>query len=495
MGHRAELQECQKELAEVKKSLRENGTFMGMGGEILQKHFLTLNEKENILLSLQLQNGAAKALPPAQGGNLLSSSGYGGSPTAAKGSFISKQNIVAKELPSGSIEAFNRERLPDVSAHLSRYEASPAESAKALRALAALAYANAKQVGDDSEVMPQILRSMELHPTEEHVQTNAIRALCNMAYDPEVALKRLSTPDVFRAFVGALVRNPAAKEVSAKSCEAMARVVAAEVSPETPKELTVLPEEGPLRVLFTLVSADAEEQAARDVIVQLVEQLISNEVATPDLLAERIVHTSRSCKGTGEDTAAWLALTKAIATKEISTLSECLVNRDAIRVAYEVMGSQIGHGPTQLAGIEAMSGLVGRRWVGLQRFAAVKGIERIETAMENHADVRLLQTKGIRALASGVAWPKEIQDSAGWTVKRGVELTKKAMAHKANEEGDELQTAGLEALKKYLDYSKCIDDVKAEDGDVLVQNVMARFPDKTQVQSHGKAILYVLGAK
>jgi hypothetical protein len=483
----AELQECQEELAGAKKALRENGTYMGMKGETLQKYFLTLNEKENILLSKQLQAAAP------QGSGLLSASAPGSQTTAiTHGSFASKQNMVAKALPAAT-STFDRERLPSVSAHMTTYEASPAESAKALRALASLAYANAKEVGSDPAILPQIHRLLELYPTDVNVQTNAIRSLCNMAYDPEVALKILANTDVLSALVGSMVRNPTAKEVCAKSCEAVARVVAAEVSPETPAELAVPPEQGPLKVLFTLVGPDAEDQSARDVVVQLLEQLIANEVATPDLLAERLLSVGRMCKETGPDAAAWLALTKAVAMKEITTLSECLVNREAIKLAHEVMSSQTAHGPTQLAGIECMSGLVGRRWVGLQRFAGLKGIERIETAMTNHPGNRLIQTKGIRALASGAAWPKEIQEPAGWNAKRGVELTKAAMA--ANEDGDELQTAGLEALKKYLEHSNSIEDVKDGDGEALVQKVMDRFPDKSQVQTNGKAVLKAIGSK
>ena len=75
----------------------------------------------------------------------------------------------------------------------------------------------------------QVLRLLSLHTTEENVQINGMRALCNMAYDPALALGRLSTPSVLGAFISAMARKGSAKEISAKASEAVARVVAAEV--------------------------------------------------------------------------------------------------------------------------------------------------------------------------------------------------------------------------------------------------------------------------
>merc|ERR1719238_1858743 len=152
---------------------------------------------------------------------------------------------------------------------------------------------------------------------------------------------------------------------------------------------------------------------------------------------------------------------------EISTMSENLITRGAIAAAAGVMVAQPSHAPTQLAGIEAMSGLVGSRWVGLQAFASVKGIERIETAMASHPDESVLQTKGIRALASGIQWPEDIQTKANYNYRHGVRLTKAAMAKHG--EIEDLQVAGLEALQKYLDKVKCVEEVKQEGGDGLVK--------------------------
>jgi hypothetical protein len=489
------LEEIQSDLALTKKALREDGTYLGMSGKELQQYFLQLNQKENLILSKQLQS--------INGGDLLGASAPAANGYSNKGvplASADKKDLVARALPAGDPEAFDRDNLSAVCAHMARYEASPTESAKALRALASLAYANASQVGDHPEVLPQALRLLDLHTTEGNVQINGMRALCNMAYDTSVALGKLSSQEVLGAFVNAMARTSSdkgnsLKEVGARASEAVARVVAAEVGPDagaTPPASKVSPERGPLRALFTVAGPDEADKAAREVVGQLVEQLISNEVATPEFLAKRLVEAATPASGNGPAAAAWLALAKTLAMKEISTMSECLINCRAIPAAHSVMSAQEEYGPAQLAGIEAMSGLVGSRWPGLQAFADVKGIERIEVAMRKHPDESVLQTKGIRALASGIQWPDDIQKKAGYNYKNGVELTKSAMTNHG--EIEELQIAGLEALAKYLDRKKdSIEIVKNEGGVGLVKTIMLRYQNAPKVKGLGKTILEALG--
>jgi len=488
-----EIQEVQQELALVKKALRDNGSYLGMSGETLQKYFLQLNEKENLFLSQKLQTMSL------QGGDLLSGAtplkpgttpiatangagGYGGGAAAPA--------TPARELPAGDPEAFNVDSLASVSNHMCRYEASDNESGKALRALASLAYRSAKQVGDAVGVVPQVLRLLALHPEKDFIQSHGMRALCNMAYEPSVALGSLSSPEVFEVFISAMARHPNSKEIGAKASEAVARVVAAEVGPESAQPCGVPPEKGPLTALFTVVKP--EDAAGRDVVIQMVQQLVSNEVSTPDVLAKRLIDLAEQCKTTGPGAAAWLMLAKQIAMKEIANMSECLIHRGAITAAARVMTFQSSHAPAQLAGIEAMSGLVGSRWVGLQAFAKEKGIERIEEAMKAHPDEALLQTKGIRALASGIQWPEDIQQQAHYNYRQGVDLTKAAMAkHGACED---LQGAGLEALSKYLDRRKCVDQVKMDGGEDLVKAAMMKHSSE-KVKTLGGFVLEHLGEK
>lgn len=492
----AELRTIQEDIALVKNALRGNTAFLGMSGETLQRHFLQLNEKENLVLSTQLSTlktgsslsdllfGATKL--PSAGGEASTAETTNGAGYASSAAPVP----VARELPAGEVKAFDRESLDSVFAHMSAYEASAAESCKTFRALASLAYTNAPLVGDHPEVLPEVLRLLSLHRTEEPVQINGMRALCNMAYDTKVALNKLSSREVLSAFVGAMSRKPNSKEIFSKASEAVARVVAAEVGPDaaTPP---VPAEKGPLTALFTVVSYD--DPAGRDVVVQLVQQLVSNEVTTPEVLVQRLVDLAEPSTQSGPASASWLMLAKQIAMAEISTMSELLITHGAIASAASVMMAQHSHAPTQLAGIEAMSGLVGSRWVGLQAFAAVKGIERIEDAMRAHTGQTVLQTKGIRALGSGILWPEDIQLKAGYDYKQGVTLTKAAMAKHGDSE--DLHVAGLEAISKYLERKKCVEVVKQDGGMGLIKAVMTRHVSIDKVKTLGASILETLGEK
>jgi hypothetical protein len=472
----AELQEIQKEISAIKKCL-PNGAYLGMTGETLQRYFLNLNEKENLLLSRQLQLAAPSS-------NLLGDSkkGYPSVATVAPTSSIAQADEApAKALPDGTPAPFDRDNLASVCAHMCQYEASPSESGKALRALASIAYTNAEAAGEHPDVLPQLLRLLNLHPSDDNVQVNALRALCNIAYDQSVAAKKLASTQVMNAIVQAVVRKSESKEVAAKASEAVARVVSVEVNPDAPK-----PE---VKALETLFSSSGTEQATRDVVVQLVEQLISNEVATPDVLAQKLVAAAKAAEETGPKAAAWLQLAKALALKEIANLSDCLIARGAILAAHSIIKSQVPHGPTQLAGIESLSGLVGARYIGLQAFAGVRGMDCVETAMSEHPMEAVLQTKGTRALASGVMWEQDIQMKAGWNLERSVGYTKRAMA--THTENEELQIAGLEALQKYLDKTNCSELIKADGGVEIVQAAMSSHSGK-KVQTLGKAVLDLL---
>merc|ERR1712113_423427 len=113
-----------------------------------------------------------------------------------------------------------------------------------------------------------------------------------------------------------------------------------------------------------------------------------------------------------------------------------------------------------------MSSLVRSRWNALQMFADTGGMKAIETAMTMHTSETSLQTKGIRALASGILWPEDIQKKSGFEPKRYVDVTKRAMS--AHLDSAELQGAALDALSKYLDKLKLTDEVKADGGEELV---------------------------
>eukprot|EP00448_Togula_jolla_P011800 CAMPEP_0170617894 /NCGR_PEP_ID=MMETSP0224-20130122/26667_1 /TAXON_ID=285029 /ORGANISM="Togula jolla, Strain CCCM 725" /LENGTH=552 /DNA_ID=CAMNT_0010943829 /DNA_START=56 /DNA_END=1715 /DNA_ORIENTATION=+ len=531
-----ELAEIQAELQMVKKALRNGTGYLGMKGETLQRYLLQLNEKENLHLSHKLRNLSGEApasmrgqalepfLPsqsapqqpqsPAVGTNgrgisegshgeaALASGdapsegpgGTGGSPaTGPNSSDARRLQLQHRDPPSGAAPAFNRESLEEVHAHLCAWEAVPVETAKALRALSALAYADALKVGSDESILTQVLRVLDIHENEDHVQLAGMRTICNMAYSAPIALGKLASNQILSALLAAAVRTSNVKEIGAKASEAIARIIAAEVAPEEAPEGAAPPApavviDGPGALCGLFSAATGGEASWQGLAAQLVVQLVSNEVVGPLLVARRFTDaaTVSTTRASG-----WLTLAKQLVLCDCPDLPLALIDAGAIAASAEMMRDSLVDGPAQLAGIEAMSALVGNRWSGLQAFAEAKGMERIEGAMKEHLSDGVLQTKGIRALASGVQWPEDVQQKSSYSFKRSVDLTKTAMSQHVN--NTELQTAGLEALAKYLDKMHCIEEVKSSGGEGLVKAMMTRHPGVTKVQTWGKIVLDGIG--
>lgn len=505
-----ELGEIQAELQVVKKALQRGEQHLGMSGETLQRYLLQLNEKENLVLSRQL-----RALAPPTGMELLSAAAPGASvvngsgqtlSTAAAGGMASapRESPTARELPSGPVKPLRADSLVSVLEHMQEYEASPQESAKALRALSSLAYRSAVEVGDQEAVFQQALRLLQIHPEEDAVQAAGMRALCNLAYDPSIALERIASAPALEAILKAMVKKPEVRDAQAKGSEAVARVVAAEVTAleqraaGDPKAANVgdATRPGPLLAIFQVaLSADGETQ---ETVVKLVRQIISNEVVGVKLVGERFVATAAVAKEPMQATG-WLELAKKLvpgiglnpSPAEIPDLASALITAGAIREAVTLMQRQASHAPTQLSGIEAMSSLVGNRWPGLDSFAAAKGLLTIEEAMRAHVNEKLVQMKGMRALASGVQWPVDMQEKAGFSAPRAVDLTKAALAQLS--EDDDVVLVGLEMLQKYLDKGKCVEEVKKDGGVGLVKAIMAKHNGKPKVLTSGAAILEACG--
>mmetsp|Transcript_1625 Transcript_1625/g.4214 ORF Transcript_1625/g.4214 Transcript_1625/m.4214 type:complete len:469 (-) Transcript_1625:86-1492(-) len=455
-----ELANIQAELQEIKKALRDGGTHLGMQGETLQRYLLQLNEKENLILSRQLQCMAGEAY------KLLTAP--------------------AKVPPTGPIQAFDKDKLESVADHMRKYESNPQESAKALRALSSLAYANAKQVGEDPFILQQAVRLSFLHPEESSVQLYMARVLCNAAYDTQVALNRLSEPAVFEALAAAMSRSPEG-QLSVKASEAVARIVAAEVGTDENPPQERHDGEGALTSLFVVASrGDLNRQG---VVAQMVKQLITNEVVDQATIVKRLVACAglRDHMKTAFNAICWLQLTKQLLAGESNELAQALIDQGAVSAVANLMETYTQDALAQLACVEAMSSLVGHRWSGLTAFIEVKGVQRIEAAMRAHVDHSVLQTKSIRALVSGVQWPEATQTKAEYSASTSVELTKAAMSkHTSNLE---LVLTGLEALTKYLDKLSCLDAVKGNGGDALVKGIMAQHTDNSRVQTLGNLLL------
>jgi len=296
---------------------------------------------------------------------------------------------------------------------------------------------------------------------------------------------------VMSALLEAMSRKPETKDLSSKASEAMARIVAAEVQPElegAPPPKTLESADGGLCSLF--LASSCGKPGYQDVVPGLLGQLVTNEVvAEVQMVAKSFTWVGTQVPAQGS--AGWLALAQQLAVCDCPDIPQALVDAGSIRSAAQVMEQYEGDGATQLAGIEAMSSLVGSRWAGLLAFAKVGGMKRIEVAMRRHGTNTVLQTKGVRAMASGILWPQEVQDDAAYDYTIAVELTKAAMA----QHGDsaELQAAALEGLAKYLDKKSCVDLVTGSGGSELVKAMMARHKDDTKVDHWGKVVLGAIG--
>jgi len=273
----------------------------------------------------------------------------------------------------------------------------------------------------------------------------------------------------------------------------MARIVAAEVQPElegAPPPKTLESADGGLCNLF--LASSCGKSGYQDVVPGLLTQLITNEViADVQMVAKSFTWVGTQVPAKGS--AGWLSLAKQLAVCDCPDLPQALVDAGSIRSAARVMEEYEGDGATQLAGIEAMSILVGHRWAGLLAFAKVGGMKRIEVAMRRHGLATVLQTKGIRAMASGVLWPQDVQDDAAYDYTIAVELTKAAMAQHGD--SSELQAAALEGLSKYLDKKACVDLVTSSGGRELVKAMMARHKGDTKVDHSGGVVLGAIGDK
>lgn len=457
-----DLLQIQQELQAVKKALKGGGSFLGMKDVTLQRYLLQLSEKENLVMSRQFNLGDVQAGGVVAGGVA--------------------DLKPARPPPPGEKRTFDKESVESVTAHMRDYESDVKDCALTLRALSALAYANASVVSEDA--LGIALRLGQLHPKENAVQLALVRLLCNAAYDTSTAVKHLATAPVLSTLL-AITSQKMSTDVGAKASEALARIVAAD-------EGHVGERESVLAQIFTLTlqgDVSQEEHTA-----QLIEQFLANEVVVHASVAQGICYATTVARRDADVAARWLRFVKKVAV-ENGALALELISVGALGHTTALMDVHVSNSALQLFGIEAMSGLVGDRLSGLQAFASENGVSRIETAMRTHQHDVVLLTKGVRALASGVSWPSDIQRASGYNYIDGLELTKQSMAaHGSDLEAAELQIAGLEALSKYVSCTSDVDQVKLGGGEGLVKAAMTVHRDNPKVQNIGRIVLDGIGS-
>jgi len=524
LGQGGELAEIQAELQAIKKALRDDSVYLGMRGETLSRYLLQHSEKENLLLSRQLHNGVlqsqaapAPAVAPASSpisgasaASLVSAgvfSANGLAPTSgsrsAQQAFGSGGRPLPRPAPEGSAQAFDRDNLDAVLAHMCDYEAVPQESARAALALSKLVRADPALHLDDSRVLPQLQRLMVIHDGESQVQLAAMKVLLNCAYDPDTAIKRLSHPDLLLLVLKGMDASTAAKGLPPMASEAAARLIAAESCSEgepasdggprrtVPKGAA----EGLGALAGFFAAAIAGESACHRSVLQLARQLLENEVIAPATMADRFATSASTIAASKEGASAawgWLSLARQLCDPKAYGLGDHLVQAGCLRVSAGLLEQHPKDASVQLKGIEAMSSIIGNRVRGLDCFAEVEGARLIELAMQTHPEDVTLQTKGLKALSCGIQWPQDLQERAGYSYTRGVDLTKQAMA--AHGDSAELQTEALAALAGYLDKLHCVSEIKSSGGEGLVKAMMTRHGHVHGVTTWGKIVLDGLGS-
>lgn len=328
---------------------------------------------------------------------------------------------------------------------MSKYAASASESAKALKALASLAYKNPRELAG-TKVVSQVLRLLALHPSINAVMLTGTKAIFNIAYDEPLARTNLASKAVLHALIDAMC-NPTSGEVRHKSSGAIALIVKADAARDW-QELQRAGEFSGLH-LFTLASGGTADPARAAAVVELVKEVMANEVMPPAVFAKRFIEAAKVCGASSAGAEYWLNLASMFGKdSDCHAMKSAMVKNEVMAAVRSVMSAQMQHASIQFAGMATLNDLIGTDFEVLQAFAEVKGIECIDVAMIAHPKDATIQKRGMKCLQGGAKWTNELREQAGFTVARAIELTKIAMAN--HRDVLEVQVAAIEALYKYM---------------------------------------------
>eukprot|EP00811_Abedinium_folium_P005061 NODE_14660_length_1095_cov_3.392562.p1 GENE.NODE_14660_length_1095_cov_3.392562~~NODE_14660_length_1095_cov_3.392562.p1 ORF type:complete len:267 (+),score=108.07 NODE_14660_length_1095_cov_3.392562:212-1012(+) len=248
---------------------------------------------------------------------------------------------------------------------------------------------------------------------------------------------------------------------------------------------------GPLPAL--LAEALDGDDAWQELALLLIGHLAANEVLEVPALMAGIVATARAAAGSARAAAGWLTLLQRLigGKAAMPDAADLLIRANALAEMMALMEQQVTSAVVQMNGMEAASNLIGNRWYALEIYADVRGVERVEEALRRHVDEVMVQSKGVRALGSGIRWPPAMRKRANYSMPRAISLTKAAMdAHPNNLE---LACNVIERLSKYVVVPGMVDEVRADEGEALVKSVMRIHLAEENVQQFGRVILDALG--
>lgn len=473
------LFEVKEEVCKVKKIIDENGSYLTFTGDALVSYFQQLRTKEKYLESIYVDNLRPvspkktsadsttlepkaiepKAEAPPEGYSPTLAAAQNGTPAATEnGSNVpcAPQPPQPAPEPAGPPGQFDENDSKAIYEHMAKYEASATESAKALKALASLAYKDPEKAGSERRVAKQVLRILAFHQSNGTVLLNGAKALGNIANDETLARTLLATKEIIHALIAAKCKSTSA-EVQHRCLGAICAIVEA----DTKRSWQDMQHSGgkfPSRHLFTLPSGDGGVEALRESVVGLVKSLISAEKEAkespddcklPAIFAQRFIDAAEDCETSSAGAEYWLRMASPFSKEEdFDSLKTKLVASDVMATVHRVMSAQVSHAATQIAGMGAYTDLIGTDVEQLRAFAKAKGLESIDVAMIAHPKDATLQKRGMRCLQGGVKWTAEIRELAGFTVLRAVELIRLAMENNADVQ--EVQVTALEAIHKYV---------------------------------------------
>eukprot|EP00439_Symbiodinium_sp_Y106_P086226 s250_g31.t4 len=443
MDFSSRLSAVHAELAEVRAACANGGGYLGISGSDLASYAEELQEKEQLLR--QITNTQVGPLRPP---------------------------------PPGPASTFDRCALPSVSQHLLDYEAVPYEAAKALRALASLAYSEPVEVAKGS-CIEQLLRILRLH--RDSLEILALRCLCHICFSAEAV--RFLPIQILPALL-----ETEKEEGSKLAFEAMARILVAEAT-ERPR---LSPE---------LFRAQFQKAQGAQSFKEMLFQSLQGELVPATFLAEQFLASapvSTGQDGKEEVTAlGWLwMLAELLDAKGNRELAEALVCQRSgmvkgIATATTALMDVHRTSRVQCQGIAALAALARFR-SGPMAIAEASGTRRVEKALSALGDDASLSCSSISFLVSVLDWPLPTQKLCELDFARIVFLIKQAMQRHLDVVS--LQVVALSSLARLLEVLACKADVMAGGAEGLVKAVMARHKDQEQLWTWGRIVLDSLGA-
>lgn len=429
------------ELEDVNVALKKESSYLGICGSDLSRYAAQLEEKERLLMQIVELQVHLKAAAP----------------------------------PPGPPATFDRRSLPKVVQHMLDYEAVPTECIKALRALASLAYKDVNEVASHRTGMAQLLRLVQLHPDEDQLQLAAMKCLCHLAFENDIARRELSDRNVLDALMAA--RQSSALDVRKVADEATARIIAAEAQSTTAGRAGA-------KALLHIFRAEAQARGKQiPTSLREILKLLSEELVDVGFLAECFIEAAPS--GT-EEGVGWLSL-----LVDLIGQNPALVCPGAAAATTSLMDAFPRSLPIQSQGVAALTALAASRG-GPKVVADAKGVKSVESA---HGSIGLedaeLQTSCINFLVSALDWPLDIQDLCDVDYPRVVSVIKEAMQRHLDVVS--LQVAALCGLAKIVEVLSVAAEMKAAGTEGLIKTVLAHHREQKQVWTWGRILLDNMG--